>query len=110
MSWENRGNNSYYYKKRRINDSVISEYIGKGELACLVARFDTIERSKSDSKKERIKTQRKDLEKFDYLINEISETNNLLVKALFLINGYHTHKYEWRKKRKKKVLQTSPSE
>ena len=33
MGWEKRGNNKYYYRKKREGKRVISIYFGKGEKA-----------------------------------------------------------------------------
>ena len=40
MGWEHRGSNRYYYRKRRVGARVVSEYMGTGELAGLLAAMD----------------------------------------------------------------------
>ena len=37
MSWEQRGNRRYYFRKRRQAGRVVSEYVGAGELAVAAA-------------------------------------------------------------------------
>ena len=37
MGWERRGNGLYYYLKRRIGGRVVSQYVGKGPMADLLA-------------------------------------------------------------------------
>lgn len=39
MGWEQRGNNSYYYKKERDGSRVMSVYVGRGEIAHMVAQI-----------------------------------------------------------------------
>lgn len=39
MGWEQRGNNSYYYKKEREGSRVKSVYVGRGEIAHMVAQL-----------------------------------------------------------------------
>ena len=39
MGWEQRGNNSYYYKKEREGSRVKSVYVGRGEIAHMVAQI-----------------------------------------------------------------------
>ena len=39
MGWEQRGNNSYYYKKERDGSRVKSVYVGRGEIAHMIAQF-----------------------------------------------------------------------
>ena len=35
----------------------------------------------------------------DEQLDELSKLNQILVNALFIINGYYQHKRQWRKKR-----------
>ena len=48
MAWEKRGNNSYYYQKRRIGDRVVSDYIGAGPVAEMIALTDADERQRKE--------------------------------------------------------------
>ena len=52
MAFENRHGNSYYYRKKRDGNRVISEYLGCGELAYLIAQFDEIECEKRRNQRE----------------------------------------------------------
>ncbi len=38
MPWESRGDNRYYYRKRREGRRVLSEYLAPGATACTVMR------------------------------------------------------------------------
>jgi hypothetical protein len=39
MGWEQRANNRYYYKKEREGSKVKSVYVGRGEIAHMVAQI-----------------------------------------------------------------------
>src|ERR1041385_8158915 len=39
MGWEQRGANSYYYKKERDGSRVKSVYVGRGEVAQLISKL-----------------------------------------------------------------------
>jgi hypothetical protein len=100
MAWETRGNRSYFYRKERINGKVKSEYVGSGEVAALLDRCEKGRRELKELEKENQKRERMRGEIIDDEINALSEINQSLVEALFLINGFHRHKRQWRKKRK----------
>jgi hypothetical protein len=100
MAWETRGNRSYFYRKERINGKVKSVYVGSDAAAVLIAERAKAERIKKEAKKLETDTQRGELEALDRQINALSEFNQNLVDALFLISGFHQHKRQWRKKRK----------
>ena len=48
MGWEQRGTNSYYYKKERTGSSVKSVYVGRGDVAQMVSKLQS---SSSDLEK-----------------------------------------------------------
>jgi hypothetical protein len=100
MAWETRGNRSYFYRKERINGKVKSEYVGSGEVAALLERCEEGRGELKEIEKEKRKSERMKAELIDDELNALSEINQSLVDALFLINGFHQHKRQWRKKRK----------
>lgn len=99
MAWETRGGKSYFYRKKRIGGKVRSEYVGTGEGAALSELCDNITREENEIKRNRQKRKRAKSESLDGRINELSGINRNLVDALFLANGFHQHKRQWRKKR-----------
>jgi hypothetical protein len=102
MAWEKRGKKKYYYRKSWINGRCVSEYIGAGEIAPLIAQQDRWEKKRAKmARQEMRRLQRRDAA-LDAQLDELSQINRNLVDALFLINGYHLHKRQWRKKRVKK--------
>ena len=95
MAWEQRGNRRYYYRKRRQGGRVSSEYVGAGELAGAAAALDTLEREVRRAERQR----RAQLRALDAHIGQVSDLIRALTDAVLLINDYHTHKGQWRKKR-----------
>ena len=101
MGWEKRNGRRYYYRKIRDGHQVISEYIGRGNLAHQLASFDLECQSLELQRRENVKIERREFEEVDREINEFSSVVNDFVKAFLVTQGFHTHKGEWRKQRKK---------
>jgi hypothetical protein len=99
MGWERRGKGRYYYRKKRVNGKVVSEYIG----ANLVAQFYAahLDSARADN----IAARRKDLParlkeaETDSRMRELEGNINLLVKDWLQSHGFHKHKGQWRKRR-----------
>ena len=100
MGWETRGNNQYYYRKKRVGDRVLSEYVGKGILAEYAHKLDMALRKERLEKLKNEKDKLKDIEKIEEEIKMREKHIQKLVEAAFLISGLHTHKREWRRLRK----------
>ena len=99
MGWEQRGNNSYYYKKERDGSRVKSIYVGRGEIARMVAQLQSssplIERfARSMKSPDEIK-----FEKAEAALDQASDLIELITEASLLAAGFHTHKRQWRRKR-----------
>lgn len=99
MSWEDRDGRRYYYRKHRIGQRVVSEYVGSGLLAEMVSEQDEMDRQQrmqGHEEFERLKTNDKNLgSELDSLI----EATRACVRASLLISGFHPHRGQWRKKR-----------
>ena len=95
MTWQKRGNRRYYYRKRRQGDRVISEYVGAGQLAETEAALDNLERQIRRAQRRR----RQEHRALDAQVNQICDLIRILTDSVLLINDYHTHKGQWRKKR-----------
>lgn len=100
MAWETRGNRSYFYQKERHGKKVKSVYAGSGIEAVLLERCENGGRELKEIEKEKLNHEKAKDKMIDERINEFSEINQILVDALFLINGFYQHKRQWRKKRK----------
>ena len=99
MGWEQRGNNSYYYKKERDGSRVKSVYLGRSEIAHMVAQLQSssplIERfARSMKSPDEIK-----FEKAEAALDQASDLIELITEASLLAAGFHTHKRQWRRKR-----------
>ena len=95
MSWEKRGDRRYYYRKRRVGDRVISEYVGAGDLGEIAAAADDLERDLRRAMREQRRADRA----LDAGVDEVCDLIRALTCAVLLVNDYHTHKGQWRKKR-----------
>lgn len=99
MSWETRGNGTYYYRKTRRGGRVVSEYIGAGYVAEALAGLDEIERHErqraADEWRAVVESDRQQAE----ALAEIDQLVKSAVAAVLIANGYHTHKRQWRKAR-----------
>ncbi len=99
MGWERRGNNQYYYKKEREGSRVKSTYVGRGEIAHMIAQIQSgsplIERLARSIKPPKAQEE----EKAEANLNQLNEATRLLMHAALLATGFHAHKREWRKRR-----------
>lgn len=101
MGLEQRRNNLYYYRKRRIGGRVVSEYVGGGDLAYLASHWDTLERDKQDEERYRLNKKRAEQAAGDKALANLEQAISTLVQGILLAEGYHTHKGQWRRKREK---------
>jgi len=97
MGWEQRGTNSYYYKKEREGSRVKSVYVGRGEIAHMVAQLQSssplLERfARTMKSPEVIKA-----EKAEAALDQTSDLIELITQASLLAAGFHTHKRQWRR-------------
>ena len=103
MALERRGNNYYRYKKKRIGRRVISEYCGGGHFANLMQLLDQADREEANLEKEAkarsFEAEKQSQTAIDQVIESFCEETEVLTDALFLMNGYHKHSRQWRKKR-----------
>lgn len=97
MGWETRGNNQYYYRKRRQNGRVLSDYVGAGPLVELLATFDEHERQEREAAhRRRQRTREADL-MLDKELLQIGRLVRDLQAAALLANGCYTHRRQWRR-------------
>lgn len=97
MSWETRGNYRYYYRRRKINGRVEAEYIGSGPVADALARLDGFERQQ---RQHEVAKWRAFIAADRHTVAGLADVDELVrsaVTAVLIVNGYHTHKREWRR-------------
>ena len=99
MGWETRSGHSYYYRKVRRGGCVVSEYVGKGALSKLVDRRIAINRHASQSLQAIEQRSRAEFAELDSLIEANEREIRAVLAATLIVNGYHSHKGQWRKKR-----------
>lgn len=99
MGWEQRGNNSYFYRKERSGSSVKSVYVGRGEIARMISQFQS-----SSAELEKLMCAKKsmeaeELENAEAVLDCAVELVQLFMEATLLTAGFHTHRRQWRRKR-----------
>jgi predicted negative regulator of RcsB-dependent stress response len=99
MGWEQRGKNSYYYKKERNGSDVKSVYVGRGYVAHMVAQIQS-----SSSEVEKLIRAKKlieanELDRAEAILDRAIELSELFTQATLLVAGFHTHHRQWRRKR-----------
>jgi hypothetical protein len=100
MAWGTRPTGRrYYYRRFKRNGRVISEYVGGGPTAALIARLDSIEREEREERRRALRKEQSEQAALDGQIDELGNQVQELVTAVLLANGYHTHKREWRRTR-----------
>ena len=99
MGWEQRGNNRYFYRKERDGSQVKSVFVGRGEIAHMVAQLQSssplLERFARSMKS----PQQVQQEKAEAALEQASDLIELITQASLLSAGFHTHKRQWRRMR-----------
>ncbi len=99
MGWELRRGQRYYYRKRRVNGQVVSEYIGTGPNAEAAAAQDALEREQRAIARQQQRAARLEHKEVDQSMAQLERTVRALMHATLLANGFHSHKGQWRKRR-----------
>ncbi len=99
MAWETRRNKQYYYRKRRQGKRVISEYVGAGEQADLIAQVDAIAMQVRQDQARAERQARDEIESCEQDIRRLADFLEAITQAVLIASGYHTHKREWRRSR-----------
>lgn len=89
--------NRYYYRRRKVNGRVISEYVGAGALGVAVANLDALERRQVEAQQEAWRTVKAEQAAIDAEVDSIGQWVQAYVDALHLVTGHHQHKRQWRK-------------
>jgi hypothetical protein len=99
MGLETRGGRSYYYRKRRIGDRVISEYVGRGEFAQAIAALERLERDHREMERYLEGAKSEHVDQMLAAHQQFSDLMAGLAAGALLLAGYHTHHGQWRKRR-----------
>ena len=99
MGWEQRGNNSYYYKKEREGSRVKSVYVGRGEIAQMISKLQSSSSDLEKLMRARRSIDASELEKVEVTLDRAIELTQLFTQAVLLVAGFHTHHRQWRRTR-----------
>ena len=89
----------YYYRSRREGRRVVTEYLGAGELAQAIAQLDVLEQWERAQERAAIRAERAREREVDRNLDAAGDLLRLLAQATLLVNGYHAHKGQWRRRR-----------
>lgn len=100
MGWKTINGRRYYYQARRVGRRVVTEYVGGGRVAALIAEFDGQNRAARaaalDAERARRQEDRDLDAALDTLVTEARSEADALIEAA----GYHLHKRQWRRRRR----------
>lgn len=99
MGLERRGNNYYYYEKERIGDKVRSVYSASGETALMFDWLKQDRKQEEEFEKQRNNSETSEETELEKMLDSLSEISKVFTDGLFLTNGFHQHKRQWRRKR-----------
>lgn len=99
MALEWRKGRAYYYKKRRINGRVVSQYVASGQTAQLFAQLDQLDQQDAGAAAAADQAQRGAQAADSAAVCEYSRLVRAIVRAALQESGYHQHKGTWRRKR-----------
>lgn len=80
---------------------MLSEYVGTGPLADIIAQEDAAERLRNRAKRELYRRQAAEQDAIDASVDAAGAALYALVDAALLVNGYRQRKRQWRKRREK---------
>lgn len=99
MAWETRGNNRYYYRKKRKAGKVVSEYVGSGLAAQEIALMDLEERKERYNRNMIMRQQKEEFGVLDQQVTQLSLLVRGAIEIFFIVSGFHKHKGQWRRRR-----------
>lgn len=104
MGWEKRRNEFYYYRKKRVNGRVCSEYVGRGDVAQISVEIIQDKQLKRKTEREARRCARQAEAEIDRQLANVDAALSALTNAHLHAEGYHKHKGQWRKKHAAKAI------
>ena len=77
----------------------MSEYIGSGEVAATIAALDKLDRDKRELDRWIKCQERENLNREARDVDAVLDDIRALTHAVLIVNGYHAHRGQWRKRR-----------
>ena len=99
MGWEDRDGRRYYYRKRREGERVVSEYVGHGELAQLLAQQDAEKRAADHVANEVARAEQDAESEIERRLDQTTVLVDALTEGALRAAGLHYHRGEWRRRR-----------
>ena len=90
---------SYYYRSRREDGRIVTDYLGHGAVGQLAAEFDRLEQAERRKERRMCHQQMEFDSQLDKNVQLTTDAIRALTDAVLLCNGCHTHKGQWRKLR-----------
>lgn len=93
MAWQH----GHYYRKKWVDGTCVSEHVGTGTLGELAEQLDRAERVKRKAKAE---LHRRAVEADKAIVDDIRQIGAIvrdMTKLVLLVEGYHTHRRQWRR-------------
>ncbi len=100
MAIEQRGNNSYYYRGKRVGGRVVKEYVGKDEWTDILFQLERLEADRDRCNRAMLRWEiQKKQEQLDTFCRDALALSDLFLMAA----GYHQHERgQMRKQRMRK--------
>ncbi len=99
MGWSKRGKNQYYYRKLWENGRAVNEYIGTGIAAEIIAEIDAERRQARHDDQESWQAMIQAVREIECAVTQVEDMVRRLTSSVLVINGFHTHKRQWRRER-----------
>ena len=98
MGWETRSGHRYFYTAERRNGRVVKQYWPgvTGEL--LAEQLEKSKQAQLEKQKAEKEIQGR-LDRIDQSLAEFADLTQAAIEAVVLLNGFHFHRGEWRRKR-----------
>ena len=102
MAWEERARGGrYYVRKRWLHGRCVSEYIGAGEYAALLARLDEQGRRRHAATRAARREDHQREREIDAGLDAAMDAAATLTTAVLLVADCHTHRRQWRRQRER---------
>jgi len=100
MHWKTIGGKRYAYRSRRVGGKVVTEYVGSGEVAGLIALLDAEDRAgRFDARQEEREDAEAEAER-DRPLDELVAAVQREAEAYLLSRGFHRPgRWKWRRRR-----------